>query len=463
VSSPYRSLERGELRGVLTGERFATPPAGVEGFGLGLEALLVRWRGGAPEPAEIGGPDGALACVARAASKAGVGFEPAGSVLGRRHPGGAGGLAFGLGSMLCAHGGGATPREAAAALERALGVAEQALAPRGIELLPLGHSPWHTPEELDLRGKPPGEPEHSLDEIFSAGGGLGRGVLRSPGTRVRIGFGGTVARPLRWRAAELLAPLATAVFASSPLRGLAHDGFKSERARARSASDPSRTGWAPPAPGAGGDAVEAYLEFALDARLVGVNHGGAWIPPARPISFATWMQHGVEGRYPDLDDWRAHLDTLEPEVNPAGAVELAGQDALPAPLHHVPPDFFTALLTEREALQAVLQRLAPSADALRQRWASAARAGLLDPDLRADAVWAFGRAAEALLRLPEEWFSAPQRRAFLAFGRRFTLRGLTPADEILDLFLQRGCLGRAELGRLGERWRGAAGVAARAA
>jgi glutamate--cysteine ligase len=461
VSSPCRSLERGELRAVLAAERFATSPAGVEGFGLGVEALPVRWRGASAEPAEFGGEGGTHAAVALAAPRSGVAFEPAGRRLGRRRPAGPA-LGFGLGGLLCAHGGGSTPREAAAALDVALAAAERALAPRGIELVRLGHSPWHAPEELVLRGEPARELERLLDLLLARDGTLGRAVLRSPGTRVRIGLGGTVHRPLRWRAAQLLAPLATAVFASSPLRNLAHDGFKSQRARARGAADPGRTGWPQLLPGAR-DGIEGYLEFALAARLAGVSHAAGWHPPPRPISFATWMQHGVEGRFPDTDDWRAHLDTLEPEVDAAGCVEFAGLDALPAPFHHVPLVFAAALLTDAEASAAVVARLEPSAGALRERWAQAARSGLLEPELRADAAWAFACAARALVRLPEAWFSGEQKRAFLAYGRRFALRGLTPADELLDLFLECGRFGRAELALLAERWRLAVGEEHRAA
>jgi len=463
MSSNYRTVGRDELRAVLQDENFATPAAGNESFELGVELFPICWMGGAPCPAPAEGEHGVRAIVARAAAEQGVALGPVGEPAG---PGG--GLQLGFGGQLGALATGLTPGAAAAALDRLLAPVERTLAEQGIELVALGHSPWHAPAQLDVRGPHAVEPWRSLDDIYGEAGALGGAMLRSAGTRVRVGFGGTVMRPLRWRAAELAAPLATAMFASSPLLAGGHDGFKSQRARARAVAGPTRTGWpaASATPGdVAGDPVEGYLDFALAARIAGVDQGdGAWIAPTRPLSFEQWMEHGVEGRYPDLDDWRRHLDTLEPEVVPAAGIEFRGIDSLPAPFRSVPLVLLAALLTEPGAAQAVVARLGPGAQRLSERWAVGARAGLLEPDLAADAAWAFGLAAEAILRLPEGWFPRPLLAAFVSYGRRFAQRGLTPADEVLDLFLERGCLGGTELGELEQRWsratRRAAGQAA---
>ena len=50
--------------------------------------------------------------------------------------------------------------------------------------------------------------------------------------------------------------------------------------------------------------------------------------------------------------------------------------------------------------------------------------------------------------------------AFVTFGRRYAQRGLTPADEVLDQFLEHGRFGREQWLQLDGRLRRAAGTPA---
>ena len=463
VSSPYRTLSRNELRVVLTEERFSTPAAGVESFELAVEAYPIRWVGGRAQLAPIEGPGGTRAALGQMAG----GFP---LMLPGELPGPGGGLYFGAGGTVGTAAVAPTPRAAVEMLDLMQDAVRNALGCVGADLVFAGHSPWHGLAELEASGCRLLEPRLSLDLLFGESGELGRSVLRSAGTQVRIGFGGAVHRWLRWRAAELVAPICAGLFANSPLTAGGHDGFKSERSRGRQAVDSSRTGWSWPMPGAApegpGDPVEAFLEYGLAARIVGVHHGegqGGWVSPPRQLSFEQWMEHGIEGQYPNLDDWRAHLDTLEPEVAPNACIEFRGMDAVPEPFRAVPLLLLTGLLVEPGTAQAVVEHLEHTAPSWRTRWAEAARGGLLDPDLAEEGRWLWARAAEGLLRLPDGWFAPELLVSFLGYGRRFAQRGLTPADEVLDLFLERGTLGRAELDELNQRWRQSVGGAAHAA
>ena len=455
MSTPYRSLTRDELRVELNEEHFATPAAGVESFEVSIQAHPVRWIGGLPVPAPVLGEGGTHQLVT--AEAGGLKVHAPGAPCGS-----GGGVTFGAGGAIGITAAADTPRAALELMDMTLEAAQVALGGAGIALVFTGQSPWHSPGELSSAGCQLLEPMLSLDELYGENPELGPAVLRSAGTRVRVGFGGTVQRLIRWRAAELAAPLLTGLFACSPLRSGTHDGFKSERARARQAVDRSRTGWGWPMPGAApegaGDAVETYLEFALGARIVGVSHGARWVSPQRPMTFEQWMEHGIEGQFPDLDDWRGHLATLDPEVAPSAGIELRGIDSVPDAFRAVPLLFIAGLLTEPGAAQAVIDRLEPTAPRWEERRAEAARGGLLDPDLAEDARWAWARASEGLLRLSPSWFTDAQLGAFVAYGRRYPLRGLTPADEILDLFIDRGQLGQRELSELNQRWCRSAGV-----
>jgi glutamate--cysteine ligase len=458
VPSKYRSLDRTTLCALVADELFA---AGDEGFGMGLELLPVRWHGEQPEPVALLG-DGGLAGPVTAWAE-GEGIPVADSRATQGDLGGRG-LRFGPGGQLIYDVADAdTPR---AAFERCTCVVDALrahLAQGGVELIPIGSNPWHDPEQVGLQETRAGV--RCLDAVLAAQGELGTRALRlTAGASVHVPFGSPVVQPLRWRGAQLLAPTAAAIFAASPLQDGKHDGFKSVRSLSWRLAEPTRTGF--PCPFRAdptGDPVEQYLDYALAARVVFIKGPNHWMPQTRPLTFWYWAEYGVDGLYPDLDDWRDHLATLRPEVRPQQGYDLRSADVQGRAFWAVPMTFWTALLCDDEALSAVVERLLPVAEALPQRWELAARTGLLDPDLAAEATWLFGVAADALLRLPAGWITTEMLAAFVTFGRRYAQRGLTPADEMLDLFLERGTFGRAEWNELEDRRRRVAGTPRQAA
>jgi glutamate--cysteine ligase len=459
MPSQYRTLDRTALCEVVADELFA---ASDEGFGLGLELLPVRWRGEAAEPVSLLGAGGLAEHVTAFAEANDVGVADAregadaraGTVEGEPPS-----LRFGAGGqVICDVAGAETPR---VAFERCAAVLDELrvyLAQEGVELISVGSNPWHDTERVGLQDQRAGV--RCLDEVLASLGEMGTRALRlTAGASVRVPFGSPVLQPLRWRAAQLLAPAATAIFASSPLCDGAHHGFKSVRGNTWRLAEPTRTGFPRPfRADPTGDPVEQYLDYALAARVVFIKGPSHWVPQTRPLTFWYWAEYGVEGVYPDLDDWRDHLATLRPEVRPLGCYELRSADAQGRAFWSVPMTFWSALLCDDEALSAVIARLLPSAEASLERWELAARTGLLDPDLAAEARWLFGVAADALLRLPQGWISTEMLAAFVTFGRRYAQRGLTPADELLDLFLERGGLGRSAWSELEDRRRRVAGT-----
>ena len=459
MPSSYPTLDRATLREVIARELFAAGASGAEHFALSVELLpMRRGPGPSPEPVPPGAgrrEPGLRHLLVRWPGVDQVDVRASGAVLpGRGGPGERGRLTFGPGAQLGY--GSALHETPAAAFEdvaRVLDGLAAHLSGEGVELVALGADPWHDPEAVGLQG---GSPVLAcLDEVVAANGEMGRrALLLSAGTRVRLAHGGPVLLPLRWRAAQLLAPLFTAIFANSPLRDGGHEGTKSLRGRARRLAEPTRTGFPAPfcfEPGA--DPVEQYLEFALDARVVGLPDGERWTPQTGPLTFGDWVEKGVARRYPELEDWRLHLATLLPEVLPLGALELESADALPRAFWSVPLTLWTALLCDPERLTEVIEVLTPTAGELADRWEAASRQGLVDPELREQASWLFAAAADSLLRLPGGWISDEMLAAFVAFGRRYALRGLTPADELLDLFLERGGFGLREWGELDRRSR----------
>jgi glutamate--cysteine ligase len=204
--------------------------------------------------------------------------------------------------------------------------------------------------------------------------------------------------------------------------------------------------------------VDQYLDYAMAARVIGI--GDPWIPQTRPLTFWDWSEHGVEGRFPDLEDWRSHLSTLMPEVRPREGIELHSVDSQVRAFWSVPLTLCSALLCDDAALSRVVEGLEPFAGASTERWEAASRTGLLDPELGEQASWLFSLAADSLLRLRSGWVSTEMTAAFVTFGRRFAGRRLTPADQILDLFLDRGGLSREDWLGIERRWNRVVGVPA---
>ena len=459
MPSPYRTLDRTALCEVVARELFGS---GDEGFGLGLELIAVRWRGELAEPVALLGEGGLAEPVIAWAQDNEVRVADAREAVnagGAQH-----GLRFGPGGQVIFEvEGGETPRVAFEQCATVLDRLRAHLADGGVELLPIGSNPWHGPEQVGLQdGR---AAARCLDAVLESVGELGTRALRlTAGANVRVPYGNPVMQPLRWRAAQLLAPTATAIFAASPLRDGAHDGFKSVRGQAWRLAEPTRTGFPRPFRGdPTGDPIEQYLDYALAARVVFIKQPDRWVPQTRPLTFWYWAEYGVEGIYPDLDDWRDHLATLRPEVRPSGTFELRSADAQGRAFWSVPMTFWAALLCDADALSTVVERLQPMAESSPERWELAARVGLADPDLAAQASWLFGVAADALLRLPSGWISTEMLAAFVTFGRRYAQRGLTPADEMLDLFLDRGGLGRSAWQELEDRQRRVAGTPRQAA
>lgn len=467
MPSKYRNLDLDTLREDLAATSFAEDSPGLERLGLTVELLPVRRPiGASPErpPQRVplfGSADapGTLDVLSLWALENNIEIVPPGECVpgtearadrGRFHFGAGGQL--GYSSALYA-----SPQLAFEECARALDKLRPFLMRSGIELLSCATDLWHEGDTIDSQdGSPLGR---CLDRVFGQAD-LGRRALRaSCGLRVRVGFGGPLKASLRWRAAQLLAPVATAAFAASPIEELRHQSQKSTRARDWRASETTRTGF-PAAFGAQPDVepLEQYLEFALDAELLGTPGSGGLEPLINPLTFGHWMDHGLAGVYPELEDWHAHVATLAPEVRPAGCLHLRSADTLGRAFWSVPLTFWSALLGDSGALVAIVDRLDPTATELSQRWATAARSGLADPDLAADVRWAFAQAASALLRLPKGWVSTEMLAAFVAFSERYVQQGYAPADELLDVFLERGVLGCDEWEALERRWAQVAGT-----
>lgn len=375
--------------------------AGPGAIGIELE-LIPRSAAGGPPPAG----DTTLARLAREVRGAGrVSFEPGGQ-LEYSTP--------------------ALPSVAAVdgMLRGSVEPLIQAARGAGIALDARGLAPRFGPEEVGLRRAGPRYVE--MDRYFDRIGPWGAWMMRCTASlQVNLDVGPPDVAPVRWRVANLLGPLLVAAFANASADLPDGTPVVSGRAWIWSRVDPGRTG----AVGGGSGAVspgDAYLDFALGAPVMfDAETRPVVLPDGRIPRFGEWWA-GRQAR-PNVEDWRAHLGTLFPDVRPRGWLEIRPVDVPQPAWWSVPGAFLASLLYDRRALleaEALLEDLHAAPDLA----ARAARRGLGDAGLRTAAATAFDLAEGAMARLPDGFFG-DARRTTAAFRERFVEAGRTQADE----------------------------------
>jgi glutamate--cysteine ligase len=305
-----------------------------------------------------------------------------------------------------------------------------------IELLQMGINPWHTPEQIGLQMHK--KRYHAMTEYFQRIGPYGVRMMRQTCTvQVNLDFGPDhEILTKRYMLAQLVAPIATAIFANSPIV----DGKMTEKKSYRSFIwqnlDAGRTGFPqleklfknPSYP----MAVESYVEFALAAPVVFKTEQDYKIPHLG-YSLRDWLCEVDPADRPTLEDLKVHLSLLFPEVRARGFMELRSVDCQNAYWQLIPCAFYTGLMYDNRSLDTALGLLMPLHERLREFWQKSSF-GLQDPQLADLAKEIFRIASIGFRRLPACFRENCAERKVLAFGQRYTEKGRTPADELLDLY-----------------------------
>lgn len=286
------------------------------------------------------------------------------------------------------------------------------LREEGIELLSVGIDPLNTigdvPQQL------PGRRYVAMTEFLERLGTGGTRMMRLTAS-LQLSLDPGAAPLRRWRLLNALAPFVVALFASSPVSGGRPTGERSFRARVWRELDGGRTGLFR----CGADPVGEYLDFALAAPAILLPWGE---DGARPFS-----AHAAAGAA-SFDDWRDHLSTLFPEVRPRGFAEVRSCDAVAPEWYAAPLVFLAGLAYDPAAAAEAAELLGEPDPELLER---AGRLGLRDPFLAAMATVLCGVALRGADALGEAVVPGAVREEAREFFRRYTLRGRSPADDVL--------------------------------
>jgi glutamate--cysteine ligase len=271
------------------------------------------------------------------------------------------------------------------------------------------------------------DPRYSaMEEYFDTAWPAGRTMMRNTASiQVNVDVSGRDGVDARWHLVHDLGPVLTACFANSPFDATGRpSGFRSTRAAVWHAIDPGRTAAARRERASAARAD--WSRYVLDAPVMMVRvDERCSVAIHEAQSFEEWLLAGHELGWPTLDDLAYHTTTLFPPVRPRGWLELRMIDALPEAWWPVAVAITTALVDDPRASECAAAATAP----VRDRWTTAAREALRDPELATAAQWCFEAARDAFPRLgvdPATIAAAEE------YTDRFVGRSRCPADDLLD-------------------------------
>src|SRR5687767_9896329 len=222
----------------------------------------------------------------------------------------------------------------------------------------LGLGMWPDKARADLPVMPKGRYDIMLRHMPRVGSlGLDM-MLRTCTIQVNLDYSSEADMVKKFRVGLALQPVATALFANSPLTEGKPNGYKSFRSHIWEDTDPHRTGMLPFVFD-DGFGYERYLDYALDVPMYFVFRDGKYIDVAGE-SFRDFLDGKLPqlpGEKPALTDFTDHLSTAFPEVRLKSFLEMRGADGGRWSRICALPALWVGLLYSDEALDAAWDRV----------------------------------------------------------------------------------------------------------
>ena len=305
----------------------------------------------------------------------------------------------------------------------------------------MGLGMWPDKTRADLPVMPKGRYAVMLNYMPKVGQlGLDM-MLRTCTIQVNLDYSSEADMVKKFRVGLALQPVATALFANSPLTEGKPNGFKSFRSHIWEDTDPDRTGMLPFV-FEEGFGYERYCDYMLDVPMYFVYRDGRYIDVAGR-SFREFLDGKLAelpGETPTLTDWNDHLSTAFPEVRLKSFLEMRGADGGRWGRICGLPALWVGLLYDDQALDAAWE--------LVKDWTIEQRERLRHdvPRLALDAVTPDGESmrdfagkvleisADGLTRRGHLNAAGDNEGGFLDPLREVVATGVTPADRLLDKF-----------------------------
>lgn len=283
------------------------------------------------------------------------------------------------------------------------------------------------------------KPRYQLLQSYLEGIGTygKRMMLQTCSMHINLDLGQDEARRIqRIRAANLLIPFVTALFANSPAIDAKGDFHKAYRSFIWQNLDPARSGiWLQEKPGpdmSKEDLVDAYSDFVIRAPLIYIPELKIGVLPHK-YTMDYWMNNAIEDLSPTLTHLENHVSLLFPEVRLKGYLELRSIDAPPMEWELIPVLFYTGLLYSDRHLEKTIALLAPMASDTAALFKKATF-GLESDQIFKTAIKLMHLADDGLASLPENFRKKEDLHHFKTFFDRFTKVRKCFADEAFDKF-----------------------------
>ncbi|MCJ9427661.1 glutamate--cysteine ligase [Kordiimonas marina] len=263
-------------------------------------------------------------------------------------------------------------------------------------------------------------------------------MLRTCTVQVNLDFASEADMVEKFRLGLALQPLATALFANSPLKEGKPNGMKSYRSHVWTDTDPDRCGMLPFV-FESGMGFERWVDHVLDVPMYFIRRGGRYID-ASGQSFRAFMKGelpAAPGELPTMEDWKDHMTTLFPEVRLKTYLEMRGADGGPWSRLCALPAFWTGLLYDADAQAAALDLIKGwSIEDMAAMRDNAPKLGL---ETKVDGHGDFMGLAREVLTIADAGLkkrgklstSGETEQGFLSSLWESVNTGMTPADQIL--------------------------------
>ena len=284
-----------------------------------------------------------------------------------------------------------------------------------------GVTPYSVVEEIPLNPRPR---HRFMAEYLPTRCRLAPHMMKATAsTQVAFDYSDEADAGRKMAVALTMSPIINAAFANSPYYGGKATGFASYRAEIWHGMDPDRSGFLVDLLN-GEVGFEQWIDYVLDVPLLFMDIDGVLLPPPG-ITFRDWLERGLSGRYPTLDDWDIHLSTVFTEVRLKQYLEIRGADATPSPLAISVPAIWKGLLYDRRALAgaAEMSRALPPQE-IRGLFRAIARNGLRT-EYRGRPVWAWCKEAVTIA-------TEGLKRLAFAGGHEDESGFLDPVREVLE-------------------------------
>jgi glutamate--cysteine ligase len=149
------------------------------------------------------------------------------------------------------------------------------------------------------------------------------------------------------RLALILSPIATAMFANSPVSEGKLNGYRSKRSHIWAHTDPSRSGLVREVLKED-SRFSDYVDYALSVPLLFIVRDGKWVKMEH-VPFREYLERGQGDFHATFCDWDLHLTTLFPEVRLKNVVEVRCADGQRPSMIMTVPAFWKGLLYDRHS------------------------------------------------------------------------------------------------------------------